>query len=56
MVALYQAAVDKGASDIHIEVYRKTTRYLIRVDGKREVLTRFADGQSALHQEQKQRC
>lgn len=51
LVALCQAAVDKGASDIHIEVYRKTTRYLIRVDGKREVLTRFADGQSALHQD-----
>ncbi|TFZ62426.1 type II secretion protein [Photobacterium damselae subsp. piscicida] len=51
LAALCQAAVDKGASDIHVEVYRKTTRYLIRVDGKREVLTRFADGQSALHQD-----
>ncbi|MCD9504068.1 ATPase, T2SS/T4P/T4SS family [Photobacterium toruni] len=51
LIALCQAAVNKGASDIHVEVYRKLTRYLIRVDGKREVLNRFADGQSALHQD-----
>ncbi|CAG23473.1 GspE/PulE family protein [Photobacterium profundum] len=53
LVALCQAGVNLGASDIHVEIYRKETRYLIRVDGKREVLTHFADGQSALRQNRK---
>jgi general secretion pathway protein E len=53
LTALCQAAVERGASDIHVEVDGELTRILIRVDGKREVLERFADGQSALHQPRK---
>ncbi len=42
-----QAAVDVHASDIHIETHRNRTRILLRVDGRREVLTTFANGDSA---------
>ncbi|MGF1872017.1 GspE/PulE family protein [Photobacterium indicum] len=50
LATLCQAAVDINASDIHLEVYRETTRFLVRVDGDREILTRFSDGKSASHQ------
>ncbi|WP_318419564.1 GspE/PulE family protein [Photobacterium leiognathi] len=51
--SLCQSAVDRGTSDIHVEVDGELTRFLIRVDGRREVLERFADGSSALHQPRK---
>lgn len=50
LLTLCQAAIEENASDIHIEVHRERTRFLIRVDGDREVLTRFSDNQSALRQ------
>ena len=48
-----QAAVNDLASDVHIEIGKEQTRFLIRVDGKREVLRRLSNGQSALHQPRK---
>ena len=48
--ALCQSAVIARASDIHVEVGRKETRFLLRVDGKRVVLHSFSDGSSALRQ------
>ena len=45
-----QTAVNDGASDIHIEVERESTRFLIRVDGRRVKLTTFENGNSALNQ------
>ncbi|WP_394230516.1 GspE/PulE family protein [Shewanella colwelliana] len=48
-----QAAVNASASDVHIEIDKELTRFLIRVDGKREVLKRLSNGQSALHQPRK---
>lgn len=51
--SLCQAAVNASASDIHIEVNKESTRFLMRVDGKREVLKRLSNGQSALHQTRK---
>ena len=48
--SLCQSAVNAKASDIHIEVGRNETRILLRVDGKRQVLKSFANGESALRQ------
>ncbi|WP_045407382.1 GspE/PulE family protein [Vibrio jasicida] len=50
LIALCQSAVNAKASDIHVEVVRRESRFLLRVDGKREVLTAFANGESALRQ------
>lgn len=50
LTALCQQSVNDGASDIHIEVHRKQTRYLQRIDGLREIMTHFANGQSATRQ------
>ena len=44
---LCQAAVNVKASDIHLEVHRNVTTILLRVDGRREVLTEFEGGESA---------
>lgn len=49
LLALCQKAVELDASDIHIEIYREKTKILVRVDGRREVLTELASGKSALH-------
>lgn len=48
--ALTQAAIDADATDIHILIEPSVTQYFIRVDGRREILDKFADGQSALRQ------
>ncbi|RJX68650.1 type II secretion protein [Vibrio sinensis] len=53
LTALCQSAVNAKASDIHLEVGRKESRFLLRVDGKRVVLKAFADGSSALRQSRK---
>lgn len=50
LTALCQQSVNDGASDIHIEVHRNQTRYLLRIDGLREIMTQFANGQSATRQ------
>ena len=50
LVSLCQVAVNQNASDIHIEVIKNSTRYLLRVDGKRSVLQSFENGESALRQ------
>ena len=50
LATLCQAAIDESASDIHMEVHRNQTRFLIRVDGRRELLQAFANGESALRQ------
>lgn len=50
LVTLCQAAIEENASDIHIEVHRDRTRFFLRVDGEREWLEKFSDGQSALRQ------
>lgn len=50
LVALCQGAINLNASDIHVEVDGESTRFLVRVDGKRRLLERFADGQSAMRQ------
>lgn len=47
LTALCQAAIDVKASDIHLEVHRNHTRILLRVDGRRERLKTFANGESA---------
>lgn len=47
LTALCQAAIDIKASDIHLEVHRSETRILLRVDGRRERLKTFANGESA---------
>ncbi len=47
LTQLCQASVDVKASDIHIEVHRNQTRIFLRVDGRREVLSTFANGESA---------
>lgn len=47
LTQLCQASVDVKASDIHLEVHRNQTQILLRVDGKRERLTTFANGESA---------
>lgn len=47
LTQLCQASVDVKASDIHIEVHRNQTRIFLRVDGRREVLNTFANGESA---------
>ncbi|MFM2588266.1 GspE/PulE family protein [Vibrio sp. TBV020] len=47
LTQLCQASVDIKASDIHLEVHRNQTQILLRVDGKRERLTTFANGESA---------
>lgn len=44
-----QKGVDLNASDIHIEIYREKTKILVRVDGRRQLLTEFANGKSAQH-------
>jgi general secretion pathway protein E len=45
--ALCQSAVNNNASDIHIEVHRHQTRLYLRVDGRRERLLTFSNGESA---------
>ncbi|MFM2623556.1 GspE/PulE family protein [Vibrio owensii] len=47
LTQLCQAAVDVNASDIHLEVHRSRTQILLRVDGRREKLKTFANGESA---------
>lgn len=47
LTQLCQAAVDVNASDIHLEVHRSRTQTLLRVDGRREKLKTFANGESA---------
>ncbi|MFA0154492.1 GspE/PulE family protein [Vibrio sp. 10N.261.46.A3] len=47
LTALCQSAVNRGASDIHLEVHRNQTRVLLRVDGKREPLLVLSNGESA---------
>ncbi|MCJ8270016.1 MAG: Flp pilus assembly complex ATPase component TadA [Psychrosphaera sp.] len=49
LMAVCQSAVDLNASDIHIEIYREQTRYLMRVDGERELLSLFHNNESAEH-------
>lgn len=51
LTSLCQAAVNAGASDIHVEIHRSETRFLIRVDAMREVLLTFASGESAQRQQ-----
>ncbi|ANS88114.1 ATPase, T2SS/T4P/T4SS family (plasmid) [Vibrio scophthalmi] len=53
LLSLCQSAVNAKASDVHLEVGRKESRFLLRVDGKRVVLKSFADGSSALRQSRK---
>lgn len=47
LTQLCQASVHVKASDIHLEVHRNSTQILLRVDGKRERLSTFANGESA---------
>ncbi len=47
LIALCQSAVNVDASDIHLEVHRNRTRIFLRVDGRRERLATFANGESA---------
>ncbi|PSU45769.1 type II secretion protein [Photobacterium frigidiphilum] len=51
LTSLCQAGVNARASDIHIEIHRSETRFLLRVDGVREILLTFASGESALRQQ-----
>lgn len=44
---LCQTAVNMNSSDVHIEIERDTTRFLVRVDGSRQLIERFSDGQNA---------
>ena len=39
LVKYLQRAVDQGASDVHFEVYRNSTRVLARIDGLRHIVT-----------------
>ncbi|GIU42909.1 exonuclease SbcC [Shewanella sairae] len=48
--AICQTAVNESASDVHIEVYKEQTRFLMRVDGRREVMKRLCNEHSVLHQ------
>ncbi|GLO64027.1 exonuclease SbcC [Vibrio sp. MACH09] len=50
LIELCQAAIDARASDIHVEVHRQESHFYLRVDGKREELITFANGECALRQ------
>jgi len=49
LTAICQTAIERNTSDIHLEVERGRMRVLMRVDGERELIREFHNGESAEH-------